>query len=56
MSGKKLAKKIVEELSIELMAERTLDVYKELVDFHSRKPKGTDEKLQLLEQLAKISC
>ena len=54
--GKKARKKIVEELSIELMGERTLDVYKELVDFHSKKPKGTDEKLQFLEQLAKISC
>ena len=35
--GKKARKKIVEELSLELMGERTLDVYKELVDFHSKK-------------------
>ncbi len=54
--GKMARKKIVEEFSIEKMAGQTLNVYQELIDFHGNESKGMDEKRQLLEKLAEISC
>ena len=54
--GNRARDKIVEEFSIEIMAEQTLDVYKELINYHNKETKGIDEKQQLLEQLARISC